>query len=66
MIKVARCENASFFYDDESKELICGNCCKRLTDSDVMQRVGGAWFCQECAKPVNLTACALKEVIENP
>lgn len=66
MIKVAKYKNAAFFYDDKSKELICGNCNKRVTDGDVMQRVGGAWFCRECSKPANLTARALKEGIENP
>lgn len=66
MIKVAKCENDSFFYDDESRELICGNCCKRVKDSDVMQRFGSIWFCRECAKPANLTARALKEVIKKP
>ena len=66
MVKPARYKSADFLYDEASKELICGNCFKRMNDSDVMRRVGSIWFCQECAKPVNLTARALKEVIENP
>ena len=66
MVKPVRYKSAVFLYDEDSKELICGNCFERMNDSDVMRRVGSIWFCQECAKPVNLTVRALKEVIEKP
>ena len=49
-MKPARYKSADFLYDEDSKEVICGNCFKRMNDSDVMRRVGSIWFCQELRK----------------